>query len=570
MRTFYLLILLFLGTGLTAQERFIRWHTDLSPQPDRSVEVTETITVAVEGDKIKRGIFRDLPLDNQRPVEVISVLLDGKEEAYHTENRSRLKRLYVGRREVLLEPGSYTYTLRYRYANAIDRLEGVDELYFNLVGDGVEFPIEALSATLTIPDGAEITQYACYTGERGSTAHNCTMTSPAEGNINYVATQRLSPGEALTVAAGFALGYFIDPPEGIAKDAAGTRDPARSYLQRKGTVLIVFLGLFAGLFYAWDSWQKHGVDPPTPEIRQQYDPPNGLSPASIGYLRSGAGGAGAFTASLVGLATRGFLTIEPEEKEGFLGLGSTVVYHLRTTEQKPTAEELPVEQYILYGKLFANSDDVKLDASYDSKLRKVVAAHDKELSRQHKDFIRQGNNLVRILPLVGILLVMSVIAAILLKTDDTGYGIGVFVVGIVLMVALLITYGFLIPQPSPEKVKLRAQIKAFREYLGLSEEKRKRLLNAPQMSAEYYEALLPYAIALGINKKWSSYFDELISAQRHQPAWMIGTMAFSPNHFQQHFQSTVSSTSTPPSSSSASGGGGSVGGGVGGGGAGGW
>ena len=53
---------LLLLTGLAqADERILSYHSDIQVNPDRSLIVTETIQVRAEGNKIKRGIYRDFP-----------------------------------------------------------------------------------------------------------------------------------------------------------------------------------------------------------------------------------------------------------------------------------------------------------------------------------------------------------------------------------------------------------------------------------------------------------------------------------------------------------------------------
>ena len=45
-----------------AEERIRDYHSDIQILNDGSLRVTETITVNAEGQKIKRGIYRDFPI----------------------------------------------------------------------------------------------------------------------------------------------------------------------------------------------------------------------------------------------------------------------------------------------------------------------------------------------------------------------------------------------------------------------------------------------------------------------------------------------------------------------------
>ena len=71
-RTWQRLFCLFLlCLGLTcplsadAAERINSFRSDLVVAADGLFDVTETITVTAEGDKIKRGIYRDIPLQHR-------------------------------------------------------------------------------------------------------------------------------------------------------------------------------------------------------------------------------------------------------------------------------------------------------------------------------------------------------------------------------------------------------------------------------------------------------------------------------------------------------------------------
>jgi uncharacterized membrane protein len=106
---------------------------------------------------------------------------------------------------------------------------------------------------------------------------------------------------------------------------------------------------------------------------------------------------------------------------------------------------------------------------------------------------------------------------------------------------------------------------------------------APAKTAQLYERLLPYAIALGVENEWAKQFSGVLhdaaqgsEGNGYQPAWYNGT---SLSHFgaaafgsalSASLSTTIASSSTAPGSSSGSSGGGSSGGGGGGGGGGGW
>jgi len=133
------------------------------------------------------------------------------------------------------------------------------------------------------------------------------------------------------------------------------------------------------------------------------------------------------------------------------------------------------------------------------------------------------------------------------------------------------------------------QLAGFKLYLETAESYRLNM-SVPEFTAERFEALLPYAVALNVEKPWSDAFAAALQRAHpqeadpmrsyYQPAWTSG--AWSGAGFGNAVASTVSSMSSALSSavpvSSASsgfssgggGGGGGSGGGGGGGGGGGW
>ena len=111
----YLLVFLSLlpAAPTMADERILEFASEIRIQRDARLTVAETITVRAEGDRIRRGIFRDFPtryrdrMGNRFNInfEVLGVQRDGENEPWHTENRSNGVRVYMGRADRVLPPG---------------------------------------------------------------------------------------------------------------------------------------------------------------------------------------------------------------------------------------------------------------------------------------------------------------------------------------------------------------------------------------------------------------------------------------------------------------------------------
>lgn len=155
------LVLLLFALPALADERILSYQSDIEVFADGSMQVSEAITVRAEGNQIKRGIYRDFPTDytdrfgNHYRVdfEVLRVLRDGVAEAFHTQPGTRGVRVYMGRKDVYLEPGEYRYVITYRTNRQLGFFESHDELYWNVTGNDWSFPIDDIRATVVLQIG---------------------------------------------------------------------------------------------------------------------------------------------------------------------------------------------------------------------------------------------------------------------------------------------------------------------------------------------------------------------------------------------------------------------------------
>ena len=128
------------------------------------------------------------------------------------------------------------------------------------------------------------------------------------------------------------------------------------------------------------------------------------------------------------------------------------------------------------------------------------------------------------------------------------------------------------------------QLDGLKLYLETAEKDRLNI-QAPEITPDHFEALLPYAVALDVEKPWADAFaaalkrahpDDPDPMRSYQPGWASGG-SWSGGNFGGAVAATVSgmssalaSAATVSSGSSGFGGGGGSGGGGGGGGGGGW
>ena len=153
-----LFLCLLLPAATLADERILDFRSDIIVMHDGWIQVTETITVQAEGNRIKRGIYRDFPTEyfdragNRYEVDFVpmTVLRDDAAEDWHTRQVQRGVRVYFGNADRFLDPGRYTYTFRYRASRMLGFFENHDELYWNVTGFDWAFPIDHATATVDL------------------------------------------------------------------------------------------------------------------------------------------------------------------------------------------------------------------------------------------------------------------------------------------------------------------------------------------------------------------------------------------------------------------------------------
>jgi uncharacterized membrane protein YgcG len=554
-----------------AQERILGYHADLAIQADGSLEVTETIRVRAEGQRIRRGIYRDFPtryrdrMGNRVVVdfEVLGLSRDGQPEPYFTENLSNGVRVNTGGDDFLPVPADIEYQLRYRTTRQLGYFGDYDELYWNVTGLGWEFDIAQASARLQLPGDVAPDQWrlAAYTGPDGATGRDFEIEVTGPREVFFRTTRALGPNEGLTIAAGFPKGLV---PEPSALSRAG------HFLRDNGGALVALAGLALLLgSYAW-RWHRVGRDLPAGPVFPRYEVPEGFSAGEVRVLRRMGHDNRVFAADVVQMAVRGFLDIHAEGKEWRL-------------VRSPTgdASQLSVAQQAAAAKLFAESGEVVLKNTEASRVGGARTAHALALTKQLQPRYYQshaGSILLGVLFSIGCMILAFAVA--------DGSGIGVLLLVIAVMMGAHILFGWLLKAPTPEGRRAMDEIEGLQRYLSVAERDEIHAAptpgaanGEPSLDAGRYEQLLPYAMALDVEAAWSDRFTRAVGvqqAQSAQPRWYHGGSIGTPmglaslgsslgSALTQH----ISSASTPPGGSSGSGGGGSSGGGGGGGGGGG-
>ncbi|MBB3966463.1 DUF2207 domain-containing protein [Rhizobium metallidurans] len=640
-------MLLVAASLAAANERITSYHSEVQVAKNGDLTVTETISIVAEGIRVKRGIFRDFPLtmlDGEgRTVRVgfdlLSVTRDGQPEPYKTESIDGGIRIYAGSSDAIVPEGERTYVLTYKVDRMIRYFPDHDEVYWNVTGTGWQFAIEQASARITMPSG-EVTRLAVYTGRFGSRASNAT--SRIEGNQAIFATNRiLGPSEGLTVVAGVPKGV-IDPPSARQLRAWWLRDNMAEVIAVAGLLLVLVYYVFF--------WMRVGRDPARGVVVPRWDPPEGLSPALVNYIdNKGFNGAGwpAFSANALDLAVKGYVT--------FGDIGSSISV---TRTDKPAPKALPAGQAAFLSLVGRAGQSFSISKSNGEKVRDAGQKFRQAIESEHRGKYYHANTLYTVGGIVlSVLFIGAVLAFGEINADLSGFiAVTVFsavflgilsarlglsfrkgaplrskIAGVIIggffgftllsilagivtsaveqltaadhwpvivaiggIVMTNVVFFFLMGAPTSLGSRLMDHIDGLRRYLTVAEKDRMNMAGAPAMSPQHFETLLPYAVALGVEKPWSDAFQTWLAtaaaagaaAVAYSPIWYpthSGSFGDSIGGFSSSMASTIASTLPAPVTSTSSGfsgggggfssgggGGGFSGGGGGGGGGGGW
>ncbi|MCX7919773.1 MAG: DUF2207 domain-containing protein [bacterium] len=622
-------------------EKILNYASRIEVHQDRTMTVTENITVRCLGQEIKRGIYRDFPtkyrdrFNNRYVVEfnLLDIRKNGFPEPYHTESISNGIRIYIGKEDVFLTPGIYTYTITYQTNRQLGFFSDHDELYWNVTGTGWKFMIDTVTATVILPAKVRthILETDAYTGFQGEKGKDCTVSTDPAGNPTFRTTRQLCANEGLTIVVCWKKG-LIEAPSAQLK--------FKYFIKDNFGILFAFVGLILIVIYYLIIWGLFGKDPVKGTIIPQYYPPKGLSPAAVRYITKMGFDTKAFTATILNLAVKGYLSIE--EKNG--------VYTLRK-RNNANIELTPEEQKIVM-RLFKVSDEFTFTATRHTTINELLQTLKNHLQLNYEKlyFLTNFKYFIVGLSISILIALLTAIPTALAKGGESiflllfmtvwlsGWTVGViflvvmvvtswknvlfgsmhrvtslisaifftffslpfiggeiagiymfsmatsgwFVLYLIILAGLNYLFYHLLKAPTRAGRQVLDKIEGFKMFLTIAEKERLNVFNPVGKTPEVFEQYLPYALALDVEQAWAEQFANVLTkstvdGKEYSPRWYSGSIPFTAigttgfvSSMSNGFSNAVASSSHAPGSSSGSGGGGSSGGGGGGGGGGGW
>lgn len=575
--TTFLFFFIFLNPVFAAEDWVIeKFNSKISILNNGKVYVTETIDVDF-GQLEKHGIYRDIPIvyyTDGAPVytelSISSVSSSGSTITYQTRRKGDFMEIKIGDPNRLIS-GRVQYQISYLVEGALKSFPDHDELYWDITGNNWPVTIHKASAEVTLTNG-NILKITCFEGVFGS-KENCSSLIKDPANAYFETTKPLQPGEDFTIVAGFPKDTFpiltVDPP----KSAINYSYSSSKELNKKFNLWIFIPLISIGLFFILKLWQgSRNENLPNETIMVEYYPPVKLKPAEMGTLIDERADTLDVTATIIHLASRGFLTIEEKEKKWIFGSTDYIFKKIELGENG-----LQEYEKLLFDKLFDNRNSVNLSELKLNFYKDLVLVK-KEIYKdilKKKFFLSNPEQTRNIYLGFGLsLLVCGIILFLIGIFDPSGsfvaIGASLFLLGFVLII---------ISSSMPKRTFLgrSTYIKClgYKLFLEKVETYKQRFMENENL----FNEVLPYTIIFGITEKFAQAFKDL-GIKASEPAWYISSKPFSLYHFgasMHSFSNSVNSAIAQApsrgnfaSGGSGFGGGGFSGGGGGGGGGGGW
>ncbi len=485
--------------------------------------------------------------------------LDGQPIPYRVKTSGRWFTHYVflGPERLTLAPGLHEFTLEYTVDRHIRFLPEHDELFWWVFGEGMHGWAESVGTvgvTVTLPSGTSgvVASLEDHSWNAGTGKIPELLAKAAASEAANV----LQYGKVLSKKHPY-LSVVVSMPKG-----AVTRPDLDQrvvfFFRDMGAYWPGLLGLTVFFAYYLFAWVRVGRDPQAASIVPRYKPPASCSPGIARWLVTMGYDRTAFSAALLNLAAEGLLRLTSQAGK----------YFVERTEKQ--AVGLAPDEADLLAALFKDSSGSthqrakqELDAI---SIHRAYRAHRRSLWRlvNKRYFTR---NLLYLIPAVLISLIVAAINAEIVDIagsyikELTGLGLWMLLTGFItrflmrkkvlelkkpsklVYLALLfppvlyavavavsqsievfnimkfmfyaplfvmmtghMVFLFLLRAPTVLGRKALDEIGGFRIFLAAAEGDRLDRMNPPEKTPALFQAYMPYALALGVENRWSEQF----------------------------------------------------------------
>lgn len=542
MRTFHKFLvaitgILFLSALAHAQQRTISiFESDIKVNQDGSALIIESYEFPSPSGSFEREIATHLPgtIGNRTLfIDVATVNDDyGKDVAYYSKRSSdrftiRVPRL-VGRR----------LQIAYLIRNAVQFGAENDEFVWEANDPGSA--VVAAAFHVSLPDAAagQIRAQAFLREDGISHARTSLwsfngqiITSVTGNKVESVAPGPLAPGVGVVMHVSLPAG-ILTPPNSFTR--------AEWFLRANPVVFLPF-GVLAVMYAIW-RLKPRNPDPGR-SVAPMYAPPEGLTPAEVGTLVDDSVDPRDVTATLIDLAVRGYVRLERTKPEhrAFGDREDYIVHLVKPREQwvglKP--HEVTMLFHTFYGGQWTQLSSLRLrfpDIVPYMKTSLFTALKQKGLYRVEPD-----NALVWHQGALGLLYLLiwtvpRIEWSVMAPMADSW---GLTAISLAVSAAIVFAFGRKSTPKTLRGMRTYVAIRGFEEFIRTVEGDKLR-----RLEPGLFEKYLPYAMALGVEHRWTRAFEGIAIKQ---PEWfemadeLFSTVAFG-HRLDSVFTTTILST----------------------------
>ena len=531
----FMVMFLFNSSRLVAvilhSEKIRNYEVTVQINKNGTLTVNEVIDYQF-GEEFKHGIYRDIPLRSKRFgfdvhksfIKMNWIKRDGKDEEYTKNHFYEGIRYRIGSETELvnLYKTESIYELNYDIYNAVFEKDGIYQVYYNAIGQFWNVPIEQASVIIRFPDGQkikknEIEKLEVYTGSYGEKGENYDILENDEEI--HISTKELEAKNGLT----FMLNLKTD------KISPTLLDKLKIvYLSNPAIIILPFLLLFLTI-YSIVTWKFFGKDPQGKSVIPEFNLPKDISPMFAAYINGERDTVEILNAGIFTLLTKGFIVANRVNGEIKYNKESKTVYTQETElaeEERMLLDSLSSEKNDIFGseKRIYNKANSIIEILKD-KYHKIIYKNNGSFlvpfycaAPVFMIFIFSQTNFEIFNPFIILyilitlgsffhriwitvskkLLIGLVIIVILGVSFYQGIEIFVFTTYFVI---LFIVYAKLIGKYTNEGLRKKEYLKGMKMYIKTAEENQIRKFDNVKELIEYFNGILPFAVALGVKNE---------------------------------------------------------------------
>lgn len=510
------ILLLLLFSMLTFSNEFIKnYDVDVELNTKGYLEVVEKITYVTD-DSNKRGLFRVIPykysnasyfkFEDRIKIDDFKARYINPLEKNVEVSKSIDKNVLVyrlGSEDIYLEPNvDYEYELKYKVYNVIRSKDGVNQIYFNAIGQYWDMPI--LNSTITLR-GIE-GELEVFIGKNGEVNKDYEILKIDNG-YKIVVNKSLDSYEGVT--------FLINSNTFDYSDYSLWFNRFKAYSLLLLSPIIIILSLLINLFiFIFKLKNKHFGTVPV-----EYLPPK-ISPLIAKRILKKYKYKDLMIV-IFQLISKDIIKyreknpIHDKEEEYVIKLGDKKPYNKKKSYDEYIERQyyidISVYEYYLQNNLLSYEELLVLDklilVKNDIFQRDSVIYHieNKLKSKVDNLYYSKYEVYVSIFTIFSSLIIISTFISILILGFDI---ISLLMVSFVLILTILNSLN--VTKYTNKYKKEYKNVKGFEKFLLKVEAKQFKYFNLKEDIIKYFKDILPYALALGLENKYIEFLNGVI------------------------------------------------------------